>query len=67
MGAVEFSIVNFHCFDGGIFHLLKFGYSEKATKFEKIFHLKFDATQIEFRVGYMGLNEYKKIAEYIEF
>ena len=26
--------------------LIKFGYSEKATKFEKIFHLKFDATQI---------------------
>ena len=25
--------------------LLKFGYSEKATKFEKIFHLKFDTTQ----------------------
>ena len=24
---------------------VKFGYSEKATKFEKIFHLKFDATQ----------------------
>ena len=24
---------------------LKFGYSEKATKFEKKFHLKFDATQ----------------------
>ena len=24
---------------------LKFGYSEKATKFEKIFHLKFDANQ----------------------
>ena len=24
---------------------LKFRYSEKATKFEKIFHLKFDATQ----------------------
>ena len=24
---------------------LKFGYSEKATKFEKIFHLKFEATQ----------------------
>ena len=24
---------------------IKFGYSEKATKFEKIFHLKFDATQ----------------------
>ena len=23
---------------------LKFGYSEKATKFEKIFHLEFDAT-----------------------
>ena len=23
---------------------LKFGYSEKATKFEKIFHLKFDIT-----------------------
>ena len=25
--------------------VIKFGYSEKATKFEKIFHLKFDATQ----------------------
>ena len=25
--------------------LVKFGYSEKATKYEKIFHLKFDATQ----------------------
>ena len=24
---------------------VKFGYSEKATKFEKIFYLKFDATQ----------------------
>ena len=24
---------------------IKFGYSEKATKFEKIFHLEFDATQ----------------------
>ena len=24
---------------------IKFGYSEKATKFEKIFHLKFEATQ----------------------
>ena len=24
---------------------LKFGYSEKATKFEKIFHLKFDVTE----------------------
>ena len=24
---------------------LKFGYSEKATKFEKIFFLRFDATQ----------------------
>ena len=24
---------------------LKFGYSEKATKFEQIFHLKFEATQ----------------------
>ena len=23
---------------------IKFGYSEKATKFEKIFHLKFDVT-----------------------
>ena len=28
----------------GSFHI-KFGYSEKATKFEKIFHLKFDATR----------------------
>ena len=25
--------------------IVKFGYSEKATKFEKIFHLKFDITQ----------------------
>ena len=25
--------------------LLKFGYSEMATKFERIFHLKFDVTQ----------------------
>ena len=25
-------------------HVLKFGYSEKATKFEKIFHFKFDVT-----------------------
>ena len=24
---------------------LKFGYSEKATQFEKIFHIEFDATQ----------------------
>ena len=24
---------------------VKFGYSEKATKFEKIFHLRFDTTQ----------------------
>ena len=25
--------------------VVKFGYSEKATKFEKIFHVKFDATK----------------------
>ena len=25
--------------------LIKFGYFEKATKFEKIFHLKFDSTE----------------------
>ena len=24
---------------------VKFGYSEKVTKYEKIFHLKFDATE----------------------
>ena len=29
----------------GPFYLIKFGYSEKATKFEKIFHLKFDVTE----------------------
>ena len=28
-----------------LFWEVKFGYSEKATKFEKIFHLKFEATQ----------------------
>ena len=27
------------------FVCVKFGYSEKATNFGKIFHLKFDATQ----------------------
>ena len=27
------------------FNMLKFGYSEKATKFEKIFHLQFDDTK----------------------
>jgi hypothetical protein len=26
---------------------IKFGYSEKATEFEKIFHLKFDVTECE--------------------
>ena len=26
-------------------HLVKYGYSEKSTKFEKIFHLKFDITE----------------------
>ena len=26
-------------------YILKFGYYEKARKFEKIFHLKFDVTQ----------------------
>ena len=31
--------------DDFVIHLLKFGYSEKATKFEKIFHLKFDLTE----------------------
>ena len=31
--------------DPGMSFMVKFGYSEKATKFEKIFHLKFDATQ----------------------
>ena len=25
--------------------MLKFGYSEKATKFKKIFHLEFDVTE----------------------
>ena len=29
----------------GLFSV-KFGYSEKATKFEKIFHLKFDVTEM---------------------
>ena len=30
---------------GHTYFLLKFRYSENATKFEEIFHLKFDATQ----------------------
>ena len=30
---------------GNMALLLKFGYSEKATKFEKIFHVKFDVTE----------------------
>ena len=32
------------CFDSKLTEL-KFGHSEKNTKFEKIFHLKFDVTQ----------------------
>ena len=33
--------------------MLKFGYSEKATKFEKIFHTKFDVTEYrQFFNGY---------------
>ena len=26
--------------------VIKFGYSEKATKFEKIFHIKFDVNSV---------------------
>ena len=39
--------INWAVRDDGFFwpFLIKLGYSEKATKFEKIFHLKFDATQ----------------------
>ena len=28
-----------------VYASLKFGYSEKATKYEKIFHLEFDVTE----------------------
>ena len=38
-----FQILIYHYFPTNDYE--KFGYSEKATKFEKIFHLKFDATQ----------------------
>ena len=43
---------------------VKFGYSEKATKFEKTFHLKFDATQYcqilsgRFFSNFVGFSEY---------
>ena len=41
-------VVPLHKWDCFIFEnpiLVKFGYSEKATKLEKIFHLKFDVTE----------------------
>ena len=43
-------ILDHHLDAKGMFHTLillqvKFGYSEKATKFEKSFHLKFDITE----------------------
>ena len=35
-----------HCFrHSAVGRNLKFGYSEKATKYEKIFHVKFDFTE----------------------
>ena len=37
--------MGFGCQRNRVNCLLKFGYSEKATKFEKIFDLKFDTTQ----------------------
>ena len=43
----EMQIINFDILyrQNKFYPILKFGYSEKATKFEKIFHLKFDSTQ----------------------
>ena len=38
------TLKNFHLESNDL--LLKFGYSEKATKFEKNFHLKFDVTEM---------------------
>ena len=44
-----FSIIQQFVIWNSILHielfLIKFGHSEKGTKFEKIFHLKFDATE----------------------
>ena len=40
---------------------LKFGYSEKATNFEKIFHLNFDATQVEVFFKFCGLIRISKL------
>ena len=42
---MTFKLLNYQNSTGLTTLLLKFGYSEKATKFDKIFHLKFDGTQ----------------------
>ena len=45
-GECKNEIGSFECIcpEGRIF-FVKFGYSKKATKFEKIFHLKFNVTE----------------------
>ena len=44
-------------------NFVKFGYSEKATKFEKIFHLKFDATQY----SVMSNSKWKIFSNFVAF
>ena len=46
---------------------LKFGYSEKATKSEKIFHLKFDATQKRQIVSGRFFSNFVAFSEYPNF
>ena len=46
--------------------VVKFGYSEKATQFEKIFHLKFDVTESNFKwkifSNFVAFSEYPNLS-----
>ena len=44
--------------------LLKFGYSEKATTFEKIFHLKFDVTEQPQILSWKSFSNFVAFSEY---
>ena len=47
--------------------LIKFGYSEKATKFEKIFHLKFDVTEYHQILSARFFSNFVAFSEYPNF
>ena len=46
---------------------VKFGYSEKATKFEKIFHLKFDVTEQRQILSRRFFSNFVAFSEYPNF